>query len=452
MQLADLFLAPLYLGLFYFIAYMVRPTFTNKFTRPYFLPGLTLKFIGAISLGLIYQFYYHGGDTFNYLIHIKLITAAFDHSFATGIKLMLDDGGSKDPALFPYTSQMFWHQAGSTEFRLARFAAFLGLFCFSNYTVIALFFAAISFSGIWAMYITMVKIRPHVYKELAWTMFYMPSLFFWGSGLLKDSLCVGALGWLFYGFYRGTIQKQAIVKSLFIGGLGAYTLFNIKVYILLCFLPAALLWVFNENNARIRNKTLRMIAKPLFFGLGGLVAIYAVNNLTKGDDKYDVDKIGERSKITADYLYEISKSQEGSAYTLGTQDGTINGMVKLAPQAIGTALFRPFLWEAHNPVMLLSALEAGFFLLFTLRIFKRTGVGVTLSLIGQTPVLLMCFIFSLIFGASVAITSSNFGTLVRYKIPLIPFYLSGLYILQSIATERIRPQTRQLVARQSQVA
>lgn len=452
MQLADLFLAPLYLGLFYFIAYMVRPTFTNKFTRPYFLPGLTLKFIGAISLGLIYQFYYHGGDTFNYLIHIKLITAAFDHSFATGIKLMLDDGGSKDPALFPYTSQMFWHQAGSTEFRLARFAAFLGLFCFSNYTVIALFFAAISFSGIWAMYITMVKIRPHVYKELAWTMFYMPSLFFWGSGLLKDSLCVGALGWLFYGFYRGTIQKQAIVKSLFIGGLGAYTLFNIKVYILLCFLPAALLWVFNENNARIRNKTLRMIAKPLFFGLGGLVAIYAVNNLTKGDDKYDVNKIGERSKITADYLYEISKSQEGSAYTLGTQDGTINGMVKLAPQAIGTALFRPFLWEAHNPVMLLSALEAGFFLLFTLRIFKRTGVGVTLSLIGQTPVLLMCFIFSLIFGASVAITSSNFGTLVRYKIPLIPFYLSGLYILQSIATERIRPQTRQLVARQSQVA
>lgn len=452
MQLADLFLAPLYLGLFYFIAYMVRPTFTNKFTRPYFLPGLTLKFIGAISLGLIYQFYYHGGDTFNYLIHIKLITAAFDHSFATGIKLMLDDGGSKDPALFPYTSQMFWHQAGSTEFRLARFAAFLGLFCFSNYTVIALFFAAISFSGIWAMYITMVKIRPHVYKELAWTMFYMPSLFFWGSGLLKDSLCVGALGWLFYGFYRGTIQKQAIVKSLFIGGLGAYTLFNIKVYILLCFLPAALLWVFNENNARIRNKTLRMIAKPLFFGLGGLVAIYAVNNLTKGDDKYDVDKIGERSKITADYLYEISKSQEGSAYTLGTQDGTINGMVKLAPQAIGTALFRPFLWEAHNPVMLLSALEAGFFLLFTLRIFKRTGVGVTLSLIGQTPVLLMCFIFSLIFGASVAITSSNFGTLVRYKIPLIPFYLSGLYILQSIATERIRPQTRQLVARHSQVA
>lgn len=452
MELSDLFLAPIYLGLFYFIAYMVRPAVTNKFTRPYFLPGLTLKFVGAISLGLIYQFYYHGGDTFNYLYHVKLIGSAFDHSFGTGIKFLLDDGSSQDPQLLPYTSHMFWHQTDSTEFRLVRIAAFLGLFCFGNYTVIALLFAIISFSGIWALYITMVKIRPHVYKELAWTMFYMPSLFFWGSGLLKDTLCIGALGWLFYGFYRGTIQKQAPLKSLLIGGLGAYTLFNIKVYILLCFLPAALLWVFNENNARIRNKTLRMVAKPVFFGLGSLVAFYAVTNLTKGDQKYDVDNIGARSKITADYLYEVSQQQEGSGYTLGTQDGTIGGMVKLAPQAIGTALFRPFIWEAHNPVMLLSALEAGFFLLFTLRIFRRTGVGPTLLLVGNTPVLLMCFVFSLIFAASVAITSSNFGTLVRYKIPLIPFYLSGLYILQSIANERIRPQAQRAANRRPQVA
>jgi hypothetical protein len=450
MELSDLFLGPLYLAIFYCIAYAVRPAVTNKFTKPYFIPGLTLKFIGAIGLGLIYQFYYNGGDTFNYLTHIKLISAGFDHSFSTGLKLLLDDGGSQDPEISAYTLPMFWHQAGSTEFRLARIGAFLGLFCFSNYTVIALFFAAISFSGIWALYITMAKIRPQVYKELAWTMFYMPSLFFWGSGLLKDSLCVGALGWLFYGFYRGTIQKQAIVKSLLIGTLGAYVLFNIKIYILLCFLPAALLWVFNENNARIKNQTLRMFAKPLFFGFGALIAIYSATNLTKGDEKYDVDKIGARSKLTADYLYEVSQKQEGSAYTLGKQDGTIGGMVKLAPQAIGTALFRPFIWEARNPVMLLSALEAGFFLIFTIRIFKRTGIKATLSLIVQTPVLLMCFVFSLIFAASVAITSSNFGTLVRYKIPLIPFYLGGLYILRSIAAEKSsQPAQRQIrVARQ----
>lgn len=455
MELSDLLLAPIYLGLFYFIAYRVRPSVTNRFTRPYFIPGLTLKFIGAIGLGLVYQFYYRGGDTFNYLWHIKLIGAAFGNSFSTGLALLLDDGGSQDPNITPYTVAMFWHQAGSTEFRLARIGALIGLFCFDNYTVIALAFAAISFSGIWALYMTMAKIRPHVYKELAWTMFYMPSLFFWGSGLLKDSLCVGALGWLFYGFYRGAIQKQAILRSLVIGAAAAYFLFNIKVYILLCFLPPALLWVFNENNARIKNQALRVVAKPFFFALGAGIALYAATNLTKGDEKYDVDKIGARSKLTADYLYQVSQQQEGSGYNLGQQDGTIGGMAKLAPQAIVTALYRPFLWEARNPVMLLSALEAGFFLLFTIRIFWRTGVWATLSLISQTPVLSMCFVFSLIFAASVAITSSNFGTLVRYKIPLIPFYLSGLYILQSIAHEKRRPRaagTRSVVPARPQLA
>jgi hypothetical protein len=48
----------------------------------------------------------------------------------------------------------------------------------------------------------------------------------------------------------------------------------------------------------------------------------------------------------------------------------------------------------------------------------------------------------LIFAASVAITSANFGTLVRYKIPLIPFYLGGLYILESIAADKKHGSTR----------
>ncbi|TVT38274.1 hypothetical protein FNT36_18925 [Hymenobacter setariae] len=444
MELSDLFWGLLYLAIFYALAYMVRSSVTNKYTRQFFIPALTLKFVGAIGLGVIYQFYYHGGDTFNYFYHVKVIGSAFSQSFGTGFK-MIFAATSKDPSFTPYVSRIFW-QVDSTEYFVVRIAAFFGILCFNSYIAISLFFAVASFSGIWALYMTMAKIRPHVYKELAWTMFYVPSLFFWGSGLMKDSLCIGALGWLFYGFYRGTIEKRNVGKSLSIALLAAYLLLRIKVYILLCFLPAALLWVFNENSARIKNATLRMLAKPVFFALGGIIAFYAATNLTKGDERFDVDKIGERSKITATYLYETSVKQEGSGYYLGKQDGTLGGMAKLAPQAIIVSLFRPFLWEARNPVMLLSALEAGFFLFFTLRIFWRTGVGATFKLIGSTPILLMSFVFSLIFAASVGITSANFGTLVRYKIPLIPFYLSALYILQSIANEKRRAPVRRVAA------
>lgn len=444
MELSDLFWGPLYLAIFYGLAYMVRPSVTNIYTRQFFIPALTLKFVGAIGLGLIYQFYYGGGDTFNYVYHVKVIAGAFDQSFALGMQLLL--GHDHVAGASPYYGRMFWH-GDSTEYRIVSLAGFFGLFCANNYTAISLFFAVSSFSGIWALYMTMAKIRPQVYKELGWTMFYVPSLFFWGSGVLKDSICLGALGWLFYGFYRGAIQKRNISRSLLIAFLAAYTLYCVKVYILLCFLPAALLWIFNENSARIKNGTLRTIAKPIFFAVGGAIAFYAATNLTKGDNRFDVDKIGERSKITADYLYETSVKQDGSGYYLGKQDGSLGSMAKLAPQAIVVSLFRPFLWEARNPVMLLSALEAAFFLFFTLRIFWRTGVGATFSLISSTPVLMMSFIFSLIFAASVGITSANFGTLVRYKIPLIPFYLGGLYILQSIANDKRRPAAQHGVRR-----
>ncbi|OON65912.1 hypothetical protein [Hymenobacter sp. CRA2] len=446
MEIKDIFITPFYLGLLYLIAFAVRPRVTNAYTRKYFIPALSLKFVGAIALGLIYQFYYSGGDTYNYFHHIKLVYTAFTDSPHLGLKL-LTAHGETDPETISYTMKMFWYSHAETEYFIVRIGTVLALLCFCTYTVIALFFAAISFSGMWVMYITFIKIRPQIYHQLAIACFFIPSVFFWGSGLMKDSLCIGALGWVFYGFYQASIQKRRLLYSLVMGGIAGFMLYSTKVYILLSFLPPALLWVFNENSNRIKSTLIRMLAKPVLIGVGAVAALFVMTNLTKGDEKYDVDKIGERSKITADYLYQTSLKQEGSAYSLGEQDGTIGGMAKLAPQAIIVALYRPFLWEVRNPVMLLSSLEGLFFLLFTLRIMYRSGVGRTLALIARTPVLTLCFVFALVFAASVGIISYNFGTLVRYKIPLIPFYLAGLYILQSMSTERAPAARRPATAR-----
>src|SRR5690606_30307054 len=111
--------------------------------------------------------------------------------------------------------------------------------------------------------------------------------------------------------------------------------------ILLSFLPPALLWIFIENNARIKNKLVRNIAKPIFLILGILVAALGAVTITEGDSKYDIDKIGESTKVTQEYLSE--QVQSGSAYNVGELDGTIGSMIKVSPQAIAAALFRPFL-------------------------------------------------------------------------------------------------------------
>ncbi|TFZ67428.1 hypothetical protein E4631_05425 [Hymenobacter sp. UV11] len=403
---------------------------TNKYTKPYFIPALSLKLLGAIALGILYHTIY-AGDTNNYFHHASIIYRAFGDSFSAGLHLLTTDG-TVTPDIARYTSQMTWFGADSKEYFVIRVAALGALLGFDTYSVTALFFAVLSFSGMWAMYMTFAKIRPQVYKELAVAVFFLPSVFFWGSGLLKDSLCLGGLGWLFYAFYRGTIEKKNILRCVIIGIIAVRVVAYMKVYILLAFVPPAALWVFNENTARIRSVAVRWMARPFLLLGGSLVAIYAMGQIAAADARFNIDKIGAQSKLTATYLQGVSKQENGSGYNIGEQDGTIAGMAKLAPQAVVVALFRPFLWESRNPTMLLSALEATYFLFLTVRIFYRVGLFKALRTITASPVLTLCFVFSLVFAISVGISSGNFGTLVRYKIPLMPFYLSGLYILQSM--------------------
>lgn len=444
MELSDYLLTPIYLGLIYALAFAIRPAVTNKYTKPYFIPALSLKLLGAIALGILYHTIY-GGDTNNYFHHASIIYEAFGDSLSAGLHLLTTDG-TVTPDIARYTSQMTWFGPDSKEYFVIRVAAVGALLGFDTYSVTALFFAVLSFSGMWAMYMTFAKIRPQVYKELAVAVFFLPSVFFWGSGLLKDSLCLGGLGWLFYAFYRGAIEKKNILRCAIIGLLAIRIIASMKVYILLAFIPPAALWIFNENTARIRSAAVRWIARPFLLIGGALVAIYAMGQIAAADARFNIDKIGAQSKLTATYLQGISKQENGSGYNIGEQDGTIAGMAKLAPQAVVVALFRPFLWESRNPTMALSALEASYFIFLTLRIFYRVGFFKALRAIAGSPVLTLCFVFSLVFAISVGISSGNFGTLVRYKIPLMPFYLGGLYILQSMTQPVVATARRPTVA------
>ena len=450
MELNDYLLTPIYLGLFYVLAFAIRPAVTNKYTKPYFIPALSVKLLGAIALGVLYHTIY-GGDTLYYFKYGSIIYHAFGDSFSAGLHMITTDG-QVTPDIEQYANQMVWFGPDSKEYFVVRVAAVCALIGFNNYFVTSLCFAVLSFSGIWAMYITFAKIRPQVYKELAIAVFFLPSVFFWGSGLLKDSLCLGALGWLFYAFYRGAIEKQNIIRSLILGVVAIKVIASMKVYILLAFVPPAVLWVFNENTSRIQSSVVRWVARPLLLISGLAAAIYVMGSVAATDARFNLDKIGAQSKLTADYLQGVSQQQQGAGYNIGLQDGSLGGMVKLAPQAVVVALFRPFLWESRNPTMALSALEATYFLVLTIRIFYRVGVFKILRVISGSPVLNLCFLFSLIFAISVGISSGNFGTLVRYKIPLMPFYLAGLYILQSIALPVATKATARRTVRQRQLA
>ena len=129
---------------------------------------------------------------------------------------------------------------------------------------------------------------------------------------------------------------------------------------------------------------------------------------------------------------DLKRDVYGSnSFDIGEVDPTFTGILSKAHLAIEAGLFRPYIWEARSPLMIFSALENLFLLGLTLVVIIRLGIFKIIGIMRNEPFVSFAFIFSIFFAFSIGFSTPNFGALIRYKIPLIPFYVSLLYILKS---------------------
>ena len=427
MTLQDLFITPIYLLLFTGLAYFIRPWVTNKHTRKYFIPALLVRFFGAIMLGVIYQFYYDGGDTFNYFTHgSRWIWEAFLDDPSMGIRLLFESGGGERvPETFQY-SQHIWFYRDEHSFLIVRLSAFFGLFTFHTYASTALFFAAFSFSGLWALFFRLAIRYPNSVRQLSFAILFLPSVIFWGSGILKDSITLGALCWMIYGYLNIIESRRFNPLYIFIVLLSSYLIYSIKIYILICVLPALFVWFYWKNIVRIKSVIIKIIIAPVLLVVFVVAGFASMQQVSESSDRYSLDQIAERAAITSyDIRYGWGARTGGDGgYDLGELDGSWGSMIRLLPQAIVVSLFRPFLWEVKNPMMLLSSLEGLLVLIWSVQIFRNGKWRILLT----DPFLIFCLIFSMLFAFAVGVSTYNFGTLMRYKIPLMPFYFTMLVV------------------------
>jgi hypothetical protein len=423
MELRDLVVTPLVVVLIFWIAFMVRPLFTDAITRRYFFPALCLRLFGALALGFLYQYYYEGGDTYNFHTHgSRHIWRAFMDDPLIGWKLLTAQG-EYGPGLYQYARDI-WFYTDPDSYFVIRVAALFDLFTFSSYSATACLFAVLSFSGAWALFLTFYHIRPDLHRLIALATLFIPSVIFWGSGLLKDTLTLAALGMLTFSIHELFGQKRMSIRNVLLLVVSAWVIFSVKKYILMSFAPAVILWLYLDQLMRIRSHMLRLMLIPII--LAGIVAsgYYALVLVGADDPQYSLDRIAITAQITAHDIGFYTGRDAGSTYSLGELDGTFTGMISKAPQAIVVSLFRPWLWEVKNPLMMLSALESFLFLIITLRVVLGKPLLMWRAL--SSPVVVFCLVFSLIFAFAVGVSTFNFGTLARYKIPLLPFYSLAL--------------------------
>lgn len=407
---------------------MVRPLVTDEVNRRYFLPALTVRIVGALAVGFVYQFYYEGGDTFAYHTHgSRPLWEAIVESPLDGIPLLFSNG-EYGPGIWE-TASRIWYWNDPQSFFVIRLAAILDLLTFSSYSGTAILFAVIAFTGGWMFFLTFYKLYPQIHRWIAFSILFVPTVVFWGSGIFKDTITLSALGVATYGVHQIFIERKLGSFSIVLLLISLGVIFAIKKYILMCFLPAVFLWWAARHLAGISSMMLRMIVAPVAGLLTIGLAFFAIFKVGEDDPRYQISQLAETAKVTA---YDIrygwgARMGEGSGYTLGELDGTWQSMLKLAPQAINISLYRPYLWEVTNPLMLLSALEGLVLLLLTLRVVWRVRWKIISYL--QKPDVLFCLVFAFVFAFAVGVSTFNFGTLSRYKIPMMPYFLLALGII-----------------------
>jgi hypothetical protein len=101
----------------------------------------------------------------------------------------------------------------------------------------------------------------------------------------------------------------------------------------------------------------------------------------------------------------------------------------LVVNSIAATFYRPLPWEIRSAAAVLSTLEAIAFILLTVNLFYKKGLALPFRLIFKDPRILLCFVFAMVFAVGVGAATANFGTLSRYKIPCMPFYMVMILLL-----------------------
>lgn len=382
---------------------------------------------GAIALGIIYQFYYAGGDTFTYHTHgSRPLWEAFMNSPYEGVRMFFSHG-TYGPGLWEI-SENIWFWRDPHSFFIIQIAAFFDLFTFSTYSATAVLFSVLSFVGAWLLYLVFYETHPYAHRILAICCLFIPSVIFWGSGLLKDTVTLAFASISTFCIYKIFFERRISIGYLALFIVSLFVIYSVKKYILISLIAAFVFWISSSLIFKVRWVMLRIILVPFVTIFCLTVSYLSITTIMEGDKKYAIENIAVTAKITA---YDIrygwgARSGDGSGYSLGELDGSWQNMIKLAPGAINVTLFRPYLWEVSNPLMALSAIEGLITFIITLLVLFRVRTQIPHYIRAEV---IFCLVFTIIFAFGVGVSTFNFGTLSRYKIPMLPFYWSALAII-----------------------
>jgi hypothetical protein len=427
----DFVLAPIYFWIILIFAFKIRNKYYPKGHKlhKYFIPGLIVKILGGLAICFIYVFYFRNGDTLYYFEVSKIIRSSFTNNFSTWFRLIthnVDPDNLTDSYYFSQITEQSYHL---NNYVVSVVGSIVGMFCFGSFLCSAIIMATIAYTGLWALFVTFTKLYPRLIKQSAIAALFIPGVAVWGSGLFKDTICMFALGWIFFLFFKINRLRHFKITTIAFFLFLCYAVFIVKVYIIAALFPILLLRLVLKITFKHKN----LIHKIFFilFIFFTVFKYYSVFAKELSDNIADtlLDNFTQTVSNFSNANLRVSQEENGSGYNLGELDGSVRDLLSKIPAAINVTFYRPYLWEAGKSITLLASLEALFLLVFSCYVILQARLKVFIYILKDAN-LLTFLLFSLILGYLIGLTSSNFGTLSRFKIPCMPFFLMSLFIIQ----------------------
>jgi len=395
------------------IKFIKNSGFTVKSMQLAFL----IKILSGYALFYIYAYHYNNrieSDTFKYFDDSHHMFKAFFSNPLDYFKMLFGIGCEGKYFDEMYFNEMNnWYRVYESSLYndnrlIIRLNAFMRIFSFGNYHIHNLLFNFLSFIGLVALarfFMYHIKNRWKVYIAV----FLIPSVVFWSSGVLKESILVFAIGLFCYHLNRKMNLRVALVlmSTLCI-------LLILKFYVLIALMPVVIAWILNK----------KLVPKVFYaYAISILCVIATAFMVGFILPQYNVITILVTKQN--DFVNMANVMNVNSAFEMAPLTPDIWSIIKAIPQGLINCFSKPWPNEIKSPLFVASFLENIFVfvsIICAAFYYKKTNSN-------SIKFILFCFSFAIFLFAIIGITTPITGALVRYKVPVLPFLLIAIFAL-----------------------
>jgi hypothetical protein len=419
-----------YLVLFSLIAILIYLKNKENPEYRYFLPHFFWKIFIGFSMAYVYVYSYGGGDTTAYWQGADTLNNLFYESpgdyftelFYTSRKGYL-------PHYYNHTTGIppVWIYNEPNSWFICKLSSPISFFTFKSYLTLNLFYSVITSIISWKFFRFLNSFLTIQTKYIAYAVLFIPTVGFWCTGIMKDSVTYASLLVVIMGAFK-ILYRRYNAKTIISTIIGLWFIFVTRSFLLLPIaVPLFIILIFRLNRSkpfmirfltRITGISIAISSIVFFMSSSSLFGEFSSNNLTETANTIYLD-------------FQNNKGYTGKRYDLGISEVNSVTMLTVIPNAILTTIYRPFIWEADNALMLINGIESTLFLFLTLAIIRRRRKKTTFVLpqqgIQTKDFILFCVIFVLILAYFVGLTSGLFGVLARLKAPTLPFFLLFIF-------------------------